>query len=441
MQGWSQQEDYRGNVQISGQVWKMEFMVCSDNQETFSIRLPYPNYTYNGEWADYSTKAINIVAEGECGPILHQLHHYNQGYSNEGVWMEFIYPCYDNMVRISIQQNVNVSLPGLQYPLTFFTNNRWMDGTDIIDVHSPIVSAVLSEALGLAGDWHTGNRSVPEKIVNWMNMNMTWNPTPTGYPKNASTVLLERTGDCDEWAHAACALLIKAGMAAKVVLCGSISEYNSTSYYFVNTALHLGVAYWDGWGWILIDPQMSSGFGIPNRVILGSDQDIRDLEIKFDPDYLKYYVSDKVFSHEAGSVSGGLSWYGNRNNACNGIILEHDEATLIPSQGSEPVDNIIPNIVTDAYHAEIFPGTPRIANYPNPFNPVTTFNLELSAPGTVNVDLYSADGRFVANVFNGYVEKGQRQIIWKSAGIRSGVYFARLRSPEGSSSCKVIILR
>jgi len=436
------QLDYRGSERIENQVWKLEFTICSDGQEDFSIRLPYPDYTYNGEWADYSTKAIDISAVGDCGPVLCQLIHYNDGYSNEGVWLQITYPCYYNTVSISVRQTANINLPGLQHALTFHLTNEWMNGTDIIDVDSPVISNVLSEALLLDGDWHTGNRSVPEKIVNWMNLNMIWSDNPSAYIKSASQVLTDRSGNCDEWAHAACALLIKAGMAAKVVMSGMIPTLNSTQCRFAETGLHLSAAYWDGYGWILIDPQASSGFSIINRVILGADQDVSGIKFSYDPDYLKYYVSNVTYSHEEGVYSGGLSWYGSRSNACYAEILEHDEIIpIIPSQGSEPVDNIIPNIVTEAQHAGRLPGTPRIDNYPNPFNPVTTFNLEISVPGIVSIYLYSVDGRFVTTVFNGYIEKGQKQIVWKSYSIRSGVYFARLNSPEGSTSCKVIILR
>ncbi len=177
-------------------------------------------------------------------------------------------------------------------------------------------------------------------------------------------------------------------------------------------------------------------------MILGADQDIRDIEIKTYPEYMSHYcISNVSYSHEPGSSLGGLSWHGWRTNACDEDILEHDEGNMVQLQGSEPVDNIIPNIVTDAYHAERLPGTPTITNYPNPFNPVTTFNLDITAPGMVNVDLYSVDGRFVAKIFNGYIITGRKQITWNNVGIRSGVYFARLQSPEGITSCKVIILR
>ena len=237
------QFDYEDSERIDYQEWTMEFTICSEGLDDFSIRLPFPNYTYKGEWAEYTTDQITVHAVGECGPIIYQLHHYNEGYSNQGVWLQIVYPCYYNTVSITVKQSAKIDLPGLNYPLTLHVNNPWMYGTDIIDINSSVISDVLSEALLLNGDWHTGNRSVPEKIVNWMNLNMTWVDSPSAYVKSASQVLTERTGDCNEWAHATCALLIKAGIAAKVVLSGTIPTINSTQFQFPRAGLHLSAAY------------------------------------------------------------------------------------------------------------------------------------------------------------------------------------------------------
>ena len=158
-----------------------------------------------------------------------------------------------------------------------------------------------------------------------MNLNMTWGGAYVDDPKSASQVLTERMGHCAEWAHAACALLIRAGIPAKVVMAGPTLEYNSTPCRFSAADWHLCTAYWDGFGWIMIDPQFSSGFAIVNRVVLAADRDSRTIRMEVDPPYLKSTITDTHFDYAAGSHAGGLSYAGSRLNACLEDILEHYE--------------------------------------------------------------------------------------------------------------------
>ena len=311
-------------------------------EETFSVRLPFPDYTYKGKWATYSTYEVSVTAAGECGLIDYKLYHYNQGYSNQGVWLKMIYPCYDNQVFLTVRQSAKLDLPGLNYPLTFHTDNPWMDGSDIVDVNSPVVETVLMEALALPGDWHQrGWRGVPEQIVNWMNENMSWSGNYVYYPKSASQVLTERSGHCEEWAHAACALLLRAGIAAKVVMAGTLPTYNSTPFRFDGSDWHLCAAYWDGFGWILIDPHSSSGFSIVNRVILGADRDSWNLKLQTYPEYLADHITNVAYDYTGGNFSGYLYQEQWRCTQYQRDILEHYEyAAGAPLQGFEPTQSV-----------------------------------------------------------------------------------------------------
>ena len=438
------QFDYRGSENIGSQEWSLEFTLRSMGEDNFSVRLPFPDYTYVGKWASYGTHEVSVSAVGECGPILCELHHYNEGFSNQGVWLKIVYPCPDNRVYLAARQSAKLDLPGLDYPLTFHTNNPWMDGSDIVDAYSSVVGNVLSEALALGGDWHEGGgRSVPERIVNWMNENMSWSGSgEVHYPKSASQVLTERQGRCEEWAHAACALLIRAGIPAKVVMAGPLPTYNSTLYQFGSAQWHLSTAYWDGFGWILIDPNFSSGFSIANRVILGADRDSWNLKMRTHPDYLIDHLDRVDYLHTGGSYSGYLSLINTRCHQYPEYILEHYEFGGGSSpQGSEPKNNIIPNIPTDAEYTSPVVAGLEFTNFPNPFNPLTTFRFNVHRPGRVRIDLYSVDGRHLEVVLDRYCDAGRYELSWNSSSTPSGVYFARIATVSGTASRKVVILR
>lgn len=438
------QLDYKDSENISSQVWSIEFTLRSMGEESFSVRLPFPDYTYAGRWATYSTYEVSAGAIGVCGPILYELHHYNEGYSNQGAWLKITIPCSENRVTLTVTQSAKLDLPGIDYPLNFFTNNPWMTGSDIVDVYSPVVQNVLTEALALPGDWHErGWRAVPEKIVNWMNMNMSWSGSyEPHYPKSASQVLTEREGHCEEWAHAACALLLRAGIPAKVVMAGTLPTYNSTQLRFDSSSWHLCAAYWDGFGWILIDPLFSSGFSIINRVVLGADRDSRNLKLTTYPEYLLDYLTNVDFYHQEGNYSGYLTLWDSRCYQYPHDILEHYEyASGTSPQGFEPTENIIPNIPTDAEHSQPDVSGLHFSNHPNPFNPVTVFSFLVDRPGKVRIDLFSVGGRHLDMVFEEYCQAGKREIHWNCSSIPSGVYFARISTPSDTEAIKVVILR
>jgi len=70
---------------------------------------------------------------------------------------------------------------------------------------------------------------------------------------------------------------------------------------------------------------------------------------------------------------------------------------------------------------------------PNPFNPATSFVLEVREARPVSVGIYDARGRLVRTLVAGRLEPAQRLLTWDGTGtngarVASGVYFARLQS-------------
>ncbi|MBI1937135.1 MAG: T9SS type A sorting domain-containing protein, partial [Ignavibacteriales bacterium] len=71
---------------------------------------------------------------------------------------------------------------------------------------------------------------------------------------------------------------------------------------------------------------------------------------------------------------------------------------------------------------ELFP------NYPNPFNPSTTFQYKLNKVLDVQIDIYDIFGRIIKNLFDDIQQPGSYSITWNSTNEQndkaaSGVYF------------------
>jgi flagellar hook assembly protein FlgD len=73
--------------------------------------------------------------------------------------------------------------------------------------------------------------------------------------------------------------------------------------------------------------------------------------------------------------------------------------------------------------------------------------LELSLPnsGPVDVSLFNVHGRRVARLLQGTLAAGVHPLHWdgtdeRGARVGSGIYFARARTQEGTSSLRIVII-
>lgn len=83
------------------------------------------------------------------------------------------------------------------------------------------------------------------------------------------------------------------------------------------------------------------------------------------------------------------------------------------------------------------------ANYPNPFNPVTTFRFDLSGPSVTHTSLsvYDILGREVSNLVNSKLQPGTYEFQWDASNYPSGVYFYRLTAGNFTAVNKMILLK
>ncbi len=85
-------------------------------------------------------------------------------------------------------------------------------------------------------------------------------------------------------------------------------------------------------------------------------------------------------------------------------------------------------------------------NYPNPFNPISTIRYDLPEVTNITILVYDILGREIARLIDSPMESGYHRITWNgkdSAGreVPTGIYIARLVTPEYVKSIKMVLLK
>ena len=85
-------------------------------------------------------------------------------------------------------------------------------------------------------------------------------------------------------------------------------------------------------------------------------------------------------------------------------------------------------------------------NYPNPFNPITSFRYDLPEDGLVNITVYDMLGNVASNLVNTYQSSGYKFIQWNATNdqgqpVSAGVYLYTIEAGKFRQTKKMILLR
>ena len=112
------------------------------------------------------------------------------------------------------------------------------------------------------------------------------------------------------------------------------------------------------------------------------------------------------------------------------------------------VDNVSLSLPTSVDHGtDQVPGEFTLRqNFPNPFNPTTTFTYDVPLAQVVRLSVYNLLGEKVKTIIDGLVEAGTHREIWdgtndQGLGVVSGVYFYRLEATDFSSTRKMMLMK
>lgn len=88
----------------------------------------------------------------------------------------------------------------------------------------------------------------------------------------------------------------------------------------------------------------------------------------------------------------------------------------------------------------------ELANYPNPFNPVTNISFSIPEDSKVELSIYNVKGQKVRTLVNNKIDKGIYQITWNSKDdsgktAASGIYFYKLKTSKKEIMKKMLLLK
>lgn len=81
------------------------------------------------------------------------------------------------------------------------------------------------------------------------------------------------------------------------------------------------------------------------------------------------------------------------------------------------------------------------SNYPNPFNPVTTFRYTLPRAADVQIHVYTVQGKEVAVLHQGQQAAGTHESRFNAATLASGMYFYILQAGQKQVNGKLLLLK
>ncbi len=80
-------------------------------------------------------------------------------------------------------------------------------------------------------------------------------------------------------------------------------------------------------------------------------------------------------------------------------------------------------------------------NYPNPFNPSTRIDFEISENSEIQADLYNSAGEKVIQVVKANYSVGKHSIQLDASEFNSGVYFLKISSSKGTKVLKLVLAK
>jgi hypothetical protein len=136
-----------------------------------------------------------------------------------------------------------------------------------------------------------------------------------------------------------------------------------------------------------------------------------------------------------------LDWYG----VANIEVIVADLAGLADTTKFILTIEERPELHVD--HEEMIPEVFALhANYPNPFNPSTTIRFDLPEASNIRLVIYDLLGREVVRLVQGYMEAGYQRVVWNGRTVSgrevpTGIYIARMMTPEYTKSMKMVLLK
>ena len=143
-------------------------------------------------------------------------------------------------------------------------------------------------------------------------------------------------------------------------------------------------------------------------------------------DYFDQILTDEGIPHQYTKFSGGHQ----------DKVGERFEKYLLPALSAVLLYDTSTGIKTGEI---ISPENFDLSNYPNPFNPETTFHFYNVKTSLIKMNIYNLLGQKIKCLINETKSAGEYNIKWKAENLSSGVYFCRLENDIFSVTKKVVL--
>jgi len=158
-----------------------------------------------------------------------------------------------------------------------------------------------------------------------------------------------------------------------------------------------------------------------------------------------YISQTKVISADGATVSQAITYCDNVIDSPSGNYQKANTIADDVNNGVIVPAGMIPlNTLDISYRGEQRGLSFRVT--PNPGPGVRTFEFTLARPGSVRLGVYDVSGRLVQALVGGQLPAGAHSVSWSEvshggARVGNGLYFARLETPEGTRTLKVLELK
>jgi len=133
--------------------------------------------------------------------------------------------------------------------------------------------------------------------------------------------------------------------------------------------------------------------------------------------------------------------YNTVDNQTTLMVVLPEEGKLFSSIGEYTIDEVIAANAS-GYIETSMPVSFNLSDaYPNPFNPSTSLDIELSYESNVSVMAYNVMGQMVSVLHDGNMAAGLHSITWDAANLASGMYIIKAEVADNVSSQKVMLLK
>ena len=151
----------------------------------------------------------------------------------------------------------------------------------------------------------------------------------------------------------------------------------------------------------------------------------------------KYIYIMQVYSNEAQGEELSFKLY----NSISGEISEYVESIIFENDmiiGNGFATFNLENTVDDI----VIPTESGLSNaYPNPFNPTTSLDYDLSVDGNVSITVYDISGQVVEVLVDDYQYAGEYSLTWNAQNYSSGVYFIGMEANGSYFTQKLMLVK